>query len=492
MQTYSLLKNWMLYFNDIRLVGASMLAFYVLGHFRRPEEWHHEELVRARDICDLHTPDNSKWWHDYLSVLGSGSFRDCLVTESAKLDRCLTCPGLGKFLLGSWLLADKLTPQELVDRCQASVAEFIGRSKITLAHFFRVHQGECILNRDLAQRVALPAKHFTLRQILSALRVAVDADIKAANEALRSSTRITFNVDRLEAFEQYHMSVEQIQCFYSRLIKADWEGLSEVELLRALLTGLSSNNSYQRSRCADFRDASMEELLSQVTAKLSGKGVGAEREEVLSKAKGTVLAQLYAKHTGIPRIVPAELVARYKEETGRDIAATWKLDKSGLSPVACCFPGCNLYLSIPDGDEKAQRAATKAHLHTCCQFNIPGLHHCVETFKHLPADKISMLARAGVELNTPFLPRDVTRRLAKGVGGYGGVPCFFATAEEYRIHAIDEAERAVSKKIKAAIDKFTGGDDAKFLELIEDIKASLTAKWDYADFKATFDAKYGL
>jgi hypothetical protein len=59
-QTYCFIRNWMAYFNDICLIGASMLAMFVLCNYPRQEEWRLEELARARDICALHTSANSR------------------------------------------------------------------------------------------------------------------------------------------------------------------------------------------------------------------------------------------------------------------------------------------------------------------------------------------------------------------------------------------------------------------------------------------------
>lgn len=509
MQTYSLLRNWMLYFNDIRLVGASMLVLYVLCNYPRQQEWHLEELSRARDICVLHTPDSSRWWTDYLEVLKTPDFRKCLVTESDRLEKFLTCPSLGKFMLGTWWLLDQghaFTEQDLVDRCQATVAELIGRRRLSQNVFFTVKRdaGESKIEIDdvvfNGVADALKTRHLTPRKINSLLRTALDSYIKSANADLRARTSVTFEPELLSRLELFHLSIGKVQCFFGRLISqqsrdkitTEWPGLSEEMLLRALMEATSSDNSYQRNHSCQFRHATKEEIIKQMTAKLAGSGLKEDAQETLAMATEQVLAQLKSQHIGLPRVMPAEYVARYKEETGRDVAATWKLDETGLSRVACCFPGCDLYLAIPPGEEQKQRAVISNHLHTCCRFSIPGLHKCVVNNIDLPSEEISHLVRLGVGLRTPFLPREVTRRLAKGTGVYGGVPRDFASAEEYQIRALVEATLAYSWKIRDAIDGATDGDDARLVELIDQLKSSLKANdaWTYADFKATFDAKY--
>jgi hypothetical protein len=149
MQTFCLLKNWMLYLNDIRLVGASMLVLYVLCNYPRQEERHLEELSRARGICARHTPANSRWWFQYLA------FRDCLVTESDRLERFMICPGLGKAMLGVWWLADQghpFTQQDLINICGATVTEFIGRAKLQAETFLALRQPASISSVDTDRR----------------------------------------------------------------------------------------------------------------------------------------------------------------------------------------------------------------------------------------------------------------------------------------------------------------------------------------------------
>jgi hypothetical protein len=101
------------------------------------------------------------------------------------------------------------------------------------------------------------------------------------------------------------------------------------------------------------------------------------------------------------------------------------------------------------------------------------------------------LVESGAELGEPFLPREVTRRLANGVGVYGGVPRSFASPEQYRQHALELEYSGMPGKIKANIKEFTGGDSVVLYHAIDDIKISLEASvWGYSSFKDTFDAKY--
>ena len=229
-----------------------------------------------------------------------------------------------------------------------------------------------------------------------------------------------------------------------------------------------------------------------VTGKMAGKACVDTRKQIMSEAMQKVNSHFNLRHMGLPRPIPFELVARYKEETGRDISKTWQLDhETCLSPIACCFPACDLFLVIPPGNEKQQRQVIRDHLHICCRNSIPGLHRCVVRNIDLSVTEIVKRVEAGMDLGEPFLPRDVTRRIAKGVGIYGGVPHSFTSVEQYREHALKIEYNSMARKMKASIKEFTGGDSIVLYHAIEDIKISLDAKmWSYSGFKRTFDAKY--
>lgn len=509
-QTYCFIRNWLAYFNDIRLIGASMLVMFVMCNYSKEEAWHLEELARARSICVLHTDRNSKWWFDYLSVAETPKFRQCLVTESTELPRYMTCPDLSKFMLATWWLADQghaFSQQDLIDRCQATVTEFLGRNKVGVdffLSFFNIDRKGGLFDIDASALVlkafAQPLRtkqHLTLRKVSGLLRTAVDAEVRHAGLDASKSVRVTLDAEKLRAFEKHSLSIGKIQCFYSRLMMQfcgveHWEGLNDEMLLQALMTAQHGATSFSRSVITNFMHSSEQKILNDMSLKLAGSGMGEARHKLLLEGRAMVQSQLYAQHDGLPRVIPAEHWLRYQAETGRDISKTWRLDESGLSTVACCFPGCDKYLVIPPGSAKEQKAALQDHRRICSRFSIPGLHRCVSTHFLLPAEQIATVVKSGAELRDPFLPREVTRRLANGIGVYGGVPREFASAEAYKAHALAEAVRGVPVKIQAAINAFTGGDDAKFVELIDRLKLSLKANnaWSYAEFKATFDAKY--
>jgi hypothetical protein len=494
-QTYALTTNWLLYFNDSRLAAASMLAVYVLGNCK-PGEWKLEELAHVRSICALHTPANSRWWHAYLAVLKTGDFRKCLVTESPKLDKFMTCPGLGKFLLGMWWWADQgHVFTDLSDRFEAVATELIGRCKLDPEPFFVVKRTGLALESTLnfnaafdAVKPALRASHLSMRKISNLLQTALQVHIKKASLDARANTTVSFKADEVMRVAHFNLSLRQVQCFFHGLSpEIQWAPTKDV-LMRAVMVG-TAQGSFDRNQPS--ANATQEAIYSTMAGKMGQKS-GETRKEIMSEAKKGVLAYLHLRHLGLPRPIPIEHVLRYKEETGLDIAETWQLDQeTGLSPIACCFPACDLYLIIPPGDKFKQRAVIRAHLSTCCQSSIPGLHRCIARNILLPSAEIIPLIESGAELGEPFLPREATKRLERGVGVYGGVPRLFASAEKYKERALELGNKAMPGRIRAAIDEFTGGDPIVLYHAIDDIKISFDPSvWSYPSFKRTFDSKF--
>ena len=506
LQTFALTKNWLLYFNDSRLAAASMLIVHVLGNGAQGE-WKLEELSHVRSICALHTPVNSQWWHDYLDCLKTADFRDCLVTESPKLkNKSMTCPGLGKFLLGMWCCVDqghRFT--DLSVRFQAAAVELLGRCKVDAESFFVVkcaqsNYDDCNTSNDSnpaldAVIVDVKASHLSMRGINKLLQSALQVHMQKVNFDTRERLTVAFKAEELKRVAHFNLSLENIQHFFTALIERQggvWAGPSDEVMMKALTLATTHATSFDRNHPTCLVDATEEEMLSSMKSRMAGRICKKVREGITLGAKKEFVYHLNLRHMGLPRPIPFELVLRYKEETGRDISETWQLDhETGLSPIACCFPACDLYLTIPPGDFYKQRTVIRAHLSTCCKNYIPGLHKCVVRNAHLPTTEIIKLVESGAELGNPFLPRDVWRRIAKGVGVYGGVPRNFASPQQYKEHAMELECKRMPTKIKTSIKKFTGGDPMVLYHAIDDIRVSLDAGvWGYSSFKRTFDAKY--
>ena len=512
-QSFILAKNMLLYLGDARLAAASMLLVYLLGHCDGAlEEWKVEELAHVRTICAFHTPENSSWWYSYLNCLKSSDFRKCLVTESVKLDKSLTCPGLGKFLLGTWWLAEhddddhhhSFTEQDLLDRYEATIVELIGRCNLKMEDFFVVKRPPsrffgtmhpAMHALDMVEP-SLRTSHLSIKQLNRLLHQTLFAKIRATTMQARKDMTITFKADYLQKqVHHFHLTLQNVQYFFAGLLEREcgvkWSGPSEETLMRALLIATAHRTSYDRNHPTFFTQSTHEELLRTVFQKMSGRWN--VYEEIMSEARKAVLLHLETRHLGLPRPIPRKHVLRYQEETGLDIEATWQINQeTRLSPVACCFPACDLYLVIPTGDDdRKKRAIIRDHFHSCCSNSIPGLHLSVVRHKHRPTQDIISIIKSGAELGEPFLPREVTKRLAKGMHVVGGIPRSFASPEEYRKHCLEQELQARPAKIAAAIKDFTGGDGIVLFHTIDDLKISLEAdSWSYSAFKRTFDLKY--
>jgi hypothetical protein len=504
LQSFALTKNWLLYFNDARLAAASMLVVYVLGN-EESGEWKSEELSHVRSICTLHTPINSRWWIDYLACMRTDAFRKCLVTESPKLDKFMTCPGLGKFILGMWWLVDQgcaFTEQNLIDRFQAVAVELLGRCKLNAEMFFSI---KCTVgNPDFDPVVEtlstvipeLKASHVTKRRIKALIQSALQFRINKDLSDAREKSTVYFNSNELMKVSHFNLSLKNVKCFFTNLFETHgfdyWAGPGDDLLMRSLMIATSHDTSFDRNHPTSYVDATAETIIDNMTGRLFGKSCVDTRKDTMSKAMNGVVSYFNLRHMGLPRPIPHEHVDRYNEETGRDIAETWQLDhETCLSPIACCFPACDLYLVIPPGDKTKQKQVIRDHLRMCCRNSIPGLHRSVVRNLHLPSSDIIKRIKSGADLGESFLPREVTRRLEKGVGVYGGVPRSYSSAEQYKEHALEIERKATVNKMKAAIEDFTGGDTIVLYHAIDDIKISLDANmWSYSEFKRTFDVKY--
>lgn len=556
LQTFALTKNWLLYFNDSRLAAASMMVVYVLGS-GIGGGWREEELARVRSICDLHTPINSKWWHDYLDCLKTSDFRRCLVTESSKLEKWMTCPGLGKFLLGMWFLADSgYTFTDLLDRFQAVAVEFLGRCRLSAEAFFSYEFIQTQFERGADKRPdlealyavmpALKASHLTAKGVSRLIQSVLQARIKEIVTAAQTKGVVHFKVEELLKIAHFDLTLHNVKCFFSEILEivrsknlkrldgsklqtymqqvlfgdqCDWQkvvnlfGLSssapssgecdecyhcdgkiEEVLMRSLMIATSHKTSFDRSYPTSFVDATRENILNGMAGRIAGKSSMDIRQKITSDAMKQVMSYVHLQHIGLPRPIPREHVLRYKEETGLDIDETWKVDpETRLSPISCCFPGCDHYLTIPSGDEAKQRHTIRDHLGLCCVNWIPGLHRIVARNLSLPTSNIISILKSGTALGDPFLPREVVRRLANGVGVYNGVPRQFESAERYREHSLEIARKAMAYKVDFAIKRFTKGESIVLYHAIDDIRVSYDAKvWSYSTFKKTFDAKYKI
>jgi hypothetical protein len=120
--------------------------------------------------------------------LKTSDFSDGLVTESPLLNTAY--PGIGKFLLGTWLLADQghiFTLKDLLDRFQATAIEHMGRCKLNPEDFFLVLSKKTPMKMELdAGFLSLKASHLTKRKISSIILVVLGDYIKKSVMDIKS------------------------------------------------------------------------------------------------------------------------------------------------------------------------------------------------------------------------------------------------------------------------------------------------------------------
>lgn len=277
LQSFALSKNWLLYFNDARLAAASMLIVYIFCN-GDSEEWKLEELSHVRSICKLHTPVNSKWWHIYLDCLKTDDFRDCLVTESPNLEKCMTCPGMSKFILGMWWWADQgHIFTDLPDRFEAVVVEILGRRNVNVEDFFsvkRVVKGSKVNPGAEAMQtviLALKTSHLSQRKISNLLQSALEVYIKKNVLVARQETSVNFKKDDLMKVSHFNLSLEHVKCFFGGLIEKQsgnkWDGPNDESLMRALMIATSHGTSFDRNHPTRYVDATSDTVLGIMAGK---------------------------------------------------------------------------------------------------------------------------------------------------------------------------------------------------------------------------------
>lgn len=510
LQSFALTRNWMLYFNDARLASAAMLLVHVMGG-ETLEEWKREELDIVRSICAQHTETNSHWWHEYLACLRcDADFRRCLVTESPKLPKALRCPGLSKYLLGVWWLSDRwgcLSELQLHSRFQAAVVEHMGRCQLKPEAYISLKQGDAApmtktMVLDIVLDHVVPAQrtsHITERGISRLIEAALQPHIQAARQRAREGAGIAFDRERLYHDATYsHLSLLNIQRVFEHLFEQIggfkwWDGPTDDELMIALLSSRGSSQDRNLGVCGLSKDGFLthEQLVKTLVSQLEAKADPAP--VIMVAARGTMKEYLHMRHMGLPRPIPASLARRYMEETGRDVDATWQVDpETRLSRFACCFTSCDLYLTIPPGEERRKRATIRDHLRMCCRLPIiPGLHRCVARNASLPTLEIIRAVAAGSELGDPFQSREALRRIEKGMGHTDGVPRSFSSVDHYAGCRAEQARSLLLERVKRAMRIHAKDEPIVLHHIVEDIKISLEENtWSYEEFKRVFDAKY--
>ena len=472
-QTFTI-SGWLCYHKDARTAMIAAMLVHLLGSDSLPE-WKLLELGLLRSILDLHTPDNSQWWHEYCAMLQT-SPRKCLVTESAELPASIRCQGLNKFILAVWRAIDgrRYDFAALRDIMLAFVVEFLGRCKVDMKDHVMVDclPPSCSID-DLWEQVLpeLKTRHISMPCIIGMLESTIVSMLKKTE---RVEAKVSIPCNGLLTLQHFHLTIPAIDCIFTNLAKMckieAWGAITNDELLRALLIVSKSSSSMARS-CEEHIATPIAEIKLLIAASLAE---GAERRVKLSlclAAKERVSTYLNSRHAGLPKTMPTNFMQQYLKETGHDIAKDYVVNPlTGLSAVACCFPACPLFLEIPKGkSEKQQRSIVKMHLGDCCKFCIPGLHQSLNTGS---ASDVVFKVVTGVGLQTPFPSRS-----------FGKLP-----------HDVSDQRRQrdlQKTRLAKVVDGYNGGDPKALYHLVIQMQESVSGNWgSYATFKQSFNAKY--
>jgi hypothetical protein len=166
--------------------------------------------------------------------------------------------------------------------------------------------------------------------------------------------------------------------------------------------------------------------------------MGAGRLQWLADCEESVEAlyneRFQLQHQGLPEPLPLLYLRRYKEETGEDVEARLAVNAvSGLSAVACCFPGCGHYLKT------LSPSMLKAHLKPIL---IPGFHKTVLKHRQQSAASVAEQISKGLELLPPPLSKAQSRALQKlGAGAEAEAEAHFRAKNQRKLEDMLAIER---------------------------------------------------
>jgi hypothetical protein len=489
-QTFTV-AGWMYYHKDARLaMVAAVLVYLLKSSTSALQQWQVDELGLLRSVLDLHTPSNSRWWHEYMEMFLVDP-RKCLVTESIDLPPSIRCQGLNKFVLALWRSIDEGVGYDFLrlrHMMLALVIEFLGRCKADIRNYVKVEwqalKGtvENQLNVPwMAVQALAKAQHTSKQHLMRVFEAGVVAELR---KTCWTNASVHIHNADLQQLRHFHMSLAQIDAIFTNLARmcdiANWGPITDDELIRALLIVETCPTSLARSSpCAAHLTAPIEDVKKTAATVLAAESQGALKTSLCFSARERLRAYLQAQHTGLPRRIPDDFVKRYSQETGRDIAKDYQVSPTtGLSAVACCFPGCDLFLVIPHtkpgiatcNAEKKRRSLLKMHLADCCRITIPGLHKCVAGNVREAAVEVQRKVEVGQCLKPPFPSRS-----------FGNDP-----------QANQGGSLRQKQQLQRSIDSYTNGDSKALYHLIVQLQETLPCSgWGgYAAFKEAFDAKY--
>lgn len=474
-QSFLLLNNPDCDHADSRIAACYLWLEALLRQGPTLPSWAVEELGMVQALADTQT---QPWWRAYLQAASGPDFHECLVTEFPKEDGKpphLRCPHPGKFILAVWLgirHGEAYTQEELDARFRLVVVEIMGRSRFWTPE--RVFDGQPV--SAAADAILEDAWGRCMVDFLRSNPYAPLPKVQSRfREFLSDRKNLQFghpvlDVSKVLEIQYYRLSVSRAIDIFAHLAGACGlapPALDELDILNAIEITLLCPRSTDRCRRASvWEPEKAHNLPKTLTEVLFRREYEAVFARSLEFARVKVDQMMAGAHALQPFTFPAEHVRQYRLDTGRDPAADFCVDHTGLSRNACCSPSCPFFL-VP-GDVHLLRE----HLHPDA---LPGYHQCIAQFRCLTVQEIVGRIARGALIKTPLLDRKARQRLRR-------VPADKRAAEEARLL---EAARSHTLARIAALASQPGFEDS-----VRETLGAYANPPPYAEFRAALDAAY--
>lgn len=520
-QSFLLFKHPGLFCHTARLALAGSILFFLLGSHEALCPWMHNELQIVQDICSGYPRKALESWHMYVESTANPDFRICLVSESPKLPHHCKCPGLTKFILALYCASNGClgaTPQtfsveDLKERHQATVVEFLARSRITMIQCMDFNQQDKNEKADAFLTEAWTTEvgqHTAGEEILAAsltlqearLRFSTMVEIALANDEImgRWTADAKLTTRTLKTARHYQLSLQRINLAFKNLASICGHGdevsftLTKAGLLRALQTANRLQNGYDRFSKPEPTTPLTREEICAITVRFAKDELRkAILHRVDSAAERHYITRHKEQHTDLARVIPTQHIQRFKEDFGLDIGRDWAVNAGGLSNHACCSPKCPHYLDLLNHNIAIPSDVICPRLHQHLGIGtengpFPAFHKAVSFYTDLKysPERVVNGVKSGACIADPQLTK-ANLETFKFLEESGATKMFH--------HKLDTLKQAKKTKILGHIIKsceeidLTGEDTLRSKIATLQLELSTTT-WPYDDFKQVFIAKY--
>jgi hypothetical protein len=378
LSTYLLVRNHEVFLFEADLATWAMVLVHLLN---RPTmaDWMGGEMASIRLMHDsvyggertgtppqavppqAVPPKGPLKWQDYVDCVRDGCERNPLAPAH--------CPHLNKFVLACWIAR----VDDLEARRDAAIIEFVRRLP---ADAFRLESLFHLAPQDqeLPPVPVLPTLRATQEAYLNLVRLAPRADppppVPVMNTAYPTSWNLS--VGALDAI---------FRSLATTLGRPPVPPLDHATWLRLLVTGATPLDKMPADIGArgwmPSRPLSPEEVVGFIQDRLHPLRRTRLATRALARASKDFEARPLETH-GVPAVLSAPLVDRFRAEFGRDLAADLSLTDYGLSRTACLCPACPFFgrvLGRPGRGRQGQPIMNAALVkHLALVPSIPAFH----------------------------------------------------------------------------------------------------------------------